>query len=122
LTGNPEPSHRDRALAIVGSAHGSNGNFDILIARQQLSVLLFDQFGGFGRKAITRRSSNDLRSRQPEQFFGGLVDENITQVARIPGEIGRNSSDPSDLRHRAGSGTRDCLHNRTRSLADLLES
>ena len=41
------------------------------------------------------------------------------RLDHLPGEIGRNSS-ASDLRHRAGSGTRHCLHNRTRSLGICL--
>jgi hypothetical protein len=45
-------------------------NIDHLISRQQLPVLLLDPFGGFDGEEIVRRFSDDLRSGQPEQFFG----------------------------------------------------
>jgi hypothetical protein len=62
------------------------GNLNFAIPRQQLLVVVLDQFGGFLGEQLSHRPSNDLGSWNAKKDFSRAIGKDIAQTMRILGK------------------------------------
>src|SRR5260370_10796989 len=80
------PPPRDPAAALDRIIHDIDDWLGLLFLCNQLPVAAFDQFGGLSGEQFAGGLSDQFGTRHADHHLGGLVDKDVTQIARVLGD------------------------------------